>query len=117
VLRRSYSILLGDAEGQPVRLYPEDPPRGNYGLITIRREMTDDGRLLQYASFSGVISNGAQAAMEYLTTPRHAEEIVEKLRRSGTMRWPKAMQIVVRVHTTNFYPIRTEYVTHSVIEP
>ncbi len=89
----------------------------NYGLITIRRETADDGRVYQTILFSGVISNGAQAAVEYLTTPRHLTRLTGLLRESGLHRWPKVLQVVVRSETSSYYPLKTEYQAHLVVQP
>ena len=88
----------------------------NYGLVTIIRDRADDGHPCQAMFFAGVISNGAQAAIEYMTTPRHLKELEGRLRREGLDEWPKVMQVVVRSETAEFYPLRTGYETHLVLK-
>lgn len=114
---RRHGIALRDNPDRGPKFLPTAGPQGtNYGLITILRDRADDGHTCQAMFFSGVISNGAQAAIEYMTTPRHLQELRERLRKQGITSWPKAMQIVVRTDTSEFYPIRTEFQAHLVLE-
>ncbi|HYO83630.1 MAG TPA: hypothetical protein VES20_19670 [Bryobacteraceae bacterium] len=89
----------------------------NYGLVTILRDTTDDGQVCQSMFFSGAISNGAQAAVEFVTTPRLMKELADRLKASGLKRWPRGLQVVVRTETADFYPIRTAYQTHLILQP
>jgi hypothetical protein len=114
-IRRHAIALRSDPEKGPKYLPSPGTPATNYGLITIIRDTADDGHACQAMFFAGVISNGAQAGIEYMTTPRHMRQLIERLRAAGLKTWPKVMQIVVRSDTTEFYPIRTEYETHVVL--
>lgn len=114
---RRHGIALRENPDRGPKFVPTVGPQGtNYGLITILRDRSDEGHTCQAMFFSGVISSGAQAAIEYMTTPRHLQELRERLRRQGITSWPKAMQIVVRTDASEFYPIRTEFQAHFVLE-
>jgi hypothetical protein len=115
-LRRHAIALRANPEGGAKYLPTPGTPAINYGLITIIRDTADDGHPCQAMFFAGVISNGAQAGIEYITTPRHIRELIDKLRATGIRKWPKVMQVVVRSETTEFYPIRTDYETHLVLQ-
>jgi hypothetical protein len=115
-IRRHAIAIRSDPEKGPKYLPTPGTPAINYGLITIIRDAADDGHACQAMFFAGVISNGAQAGIEYMTTPRHMRQLIERLRAEGLNTWPKVMQIVVRSDTTEFYPIRTEYETHLVLQ-
>lgn len=115
-IRRHAIALRANPDSGPKYLPSPGTPAVNYGLITIIRDAADDGHPCQAMLFAGVISNGAQAGIEYMTTPRHIRQLTEKLRAAGIRKWPKMMQIVVRSETTEFYPIRTEYETHLILQ-
>ena len=114
---RRHGIALRSDPARRTRFLPTaGSPAVNYGLITIVRDTADDGHPCQAMFFAGVISNGAQAAIEYMTTPRHVKALIDKLRGQGVRNWPKVLQVVVRSETTEYYPIRTEYETHLVLQ-
>jgi hypothetical protein len=115
-IRRHAIARRSDPEKGPKFLPTPGTPAVNYGLITIIRDNAGDGHACQAMFFAGVISNGAQAGIEYLTTPHHMRQLIGKLRAAGLNTWPKVMQIVVRSDTTEFYPIRTEYETHLILQ-
>lgn len=116
-IRRHGIALKSNPERGPKYLPSPGTPAVNYGLITIIRDNADDGHPCQAMLFAGAISNGAQAAAEFATSPRHVAALVGKLRAAGIAKWPKAMQVIVRIETNEFYPIRTEYETHVVLQP
>jgi hypothetical protein len=115
-IRRHGIALRTNPEAGLKFLATAGTPAINYGLITIIRDTADDGHPCQAMFFSGVISNGAQAAIEFMTTPRHVKNLLMKLKADGISKWPKVLQVVVRSETTEFYPIRTEYETHFVLQ-
>jgi hypothetical protein len=115
-IRRHAIALRSNPGNGPKYLPTPGTPATNYGLITVIRDRADDGHLCQAMFFAGVISNGAQAGIEYMTSPRHIRQLTERLRATGLTTWPRVMQIVVRSDTTEFYPIRTEYETHLVLQ-
>lgn len=114
IRRHGIALRRNPAQG-PIFLPTVGATQINYGLITVLRDTTDDGRTRQAMLFSGVISNGAQGAVEFMTTPRHLDELAARLRQSGIRSWPKALQIVVRIETNQYYPLRTDYETHLIL--
>ena len=115
-IRRHGIALRSKRENGPMFLPTPGTHGQNYGLVTIFREAADDGHITQAMMFSGVISNGAQAAIEFMTTPRHVKTLTDKLRAEGLTSWPRVLQVVVRTETSEFYPVRTEYLTHLVLQ-
>lgn len=85
--------------------------REGYALITRLTGLHGRGEITILAATS---TGGSRAAVEYVTIPHYAEQLVEKLRMpSGAL--PKQFQVVVRARYKSDVPIEISYVTHHVL--
>lgn len=85
--------------------------REGYALITRLTGLHGRGEITMLAATS---TGGTRAAVEYVTIPHYAAQLVEKLRMpSGAL--PKQFQVVVRARFKSDVPIEISYVTHHVL--
>jgi hypothetical protein len=87
----------------PDYLQPED-----YALISLVPGLHGKGEIL---AFGGVSSPGLWAAVQYMTEPRYARELVEKLK-GGKGALPRHYQVVIHARFQSLVPVEISYVTH-----
>jgi hypothetical protein len=84
----------------------------DYALISRFPGLHNHGSISILASSS---TEGTWAAAEYATSPRHAKELVARLR-DPSGRLPDAFQVLVRAKFKDQVPIAISYVTHRVLK-
>jgi hypothetical protein len=133
--RADYSMAVGalePANGYSVRYVPEQrgvgvvEPGGkvaflrekggriNYGLATFLTRRTADGER-RTVLFSGINSDGAQAAVEYVTSPRTMIELQSRLR-AGKSEMPASFQVVVRTMSSDTFTLQAQAVAHRILD-
>jgi hypothetical protein len=85
---------------------PED-----YAVVTRVRGVEGWGEILVLASSS---TEGTWAAAEYVTRAAHLREMLGRLQQRGAI--PDRYQVLLRCRFKAQVPIRTEYVTHHVLD-
>jgi len=84
----------------------------DHALVTRLPGLHGHGEITILAASS---TEGTWAATEHVTRPKHAEELVARLRlASGKL--PDAYQVVIRAKLKDQVPIETSYVTHRVLK-
>lgn len=86
----------------------------NYGLATVLSRNTAAG-VRRTVLFSGISSDGTQAAVEYLSAPARLEELVGALRKPGG-KLPESFQVVVRSTSRDSLTLAAERVALHRIE-
>jgi hypothetical protein len=126
-LPRGQDFVIRDARLKNLNQRPGEPPffdegkssqtpdgsslRDGYALITRLTGLHGRGEITILAATS---TGGSRGAVEYVTTPHYAAQLVEKLRMpSGAL--PKQFQVVVRARFKSDVPIEISYVTHHVL--
>jgi hypothetical protein len=85
--------------------------REQYGLISMLFGFREGKRIL---ILGGGSSEGDWAAAEYVTKPRYAAELVNRLRaESGNL--PESYQAIIRIRYESRVPVEVAYVTHHVL--
>lgn len=105
--------IVDDATGDA--FYREDGGRTNYGLITVAATSEPLGESHRTIVCSGINSDGAQAAMDFLTSPAHLEVLASAMGIRSGDRWPEAFQVVVRTRSSDTFTIRAEYAAHRIL--
>ncbi|MDQ3134653.1 MAG: hypothetical protein M3Q76_07595 [Acidobacteriota bacterium] len=80
----------------------------DYALISLVPGLHGKGEMLAFGAGS---SSGLWAAVQYMTDPRYAPELVSKLK-AGKGTLPKHYQVVIRARFQSLVPIEISYVTH-----
>ena len=126
-LPEGQDFVIRDARLKNLNQRPGEPPffdegkasqapdgsslREGYALITRLTGLHGRGEITILAATS---TGGSRAAVEYVTTPHYAAQLVEKLcMPSGAL--PKQFQVVVRARFKSDVPIEISYVTHHVL--
>ena len=105
-------------QGEPAfladRIVPEKLSEGEtHALITLMPGPSGTGQILMIA---GNASPDTLAAAEWLTEPRRAVELVNRLRRkAGDL--PQYFQVVLKVSFKQGIPVESSYVLHHVLNP
>jgi hypothetical protein len=96
------------------RIVPGKPSEGEtHALITLMPGPSGAGHLMMIA---GNASPDTLAAAEWLTEPRRARELVNRLRaRTGEL--PQYFQAVLKVSFKQGIPVESSYVFHHVLNP
>lgn len=107
---------LRPREGELPEYKRDSPPEvedipDDYAVITRIRGVDGWGEILVLASSS---TEGTWAAAEYVTHAAQVREMLARLRGSGSL--PDCYQVLLRCRFKAQVPIRTEYVTHHVLE-
>jgi hypothetical protein len=87
----------------------------SYGLLTVIRSGTENGRNEQTVIFSGIGSAGSQAAMEFFASAPDLKEFRERLKREGKERMPDSFQVIVRCGVDRLLALDWHYETHRLI--
>jgi hypothetical protein len=85
-------------------------------LITVLPSQPGRERPERTIIFSGITgSPGAQAAVEFFTSPAALRDLQARFRREGFNRFPAAYQVVVRCGVDAEVAINSVYETHRVM--
>jgi len=97
------------------RTPPPDPKdfmqREDYALISVVPGLHGNGEII---AFGGTSSSGLWAAVEFMTEPRYARELLAKLK-TNTGQLPRHYQVVIYARFQSLVPIEIQYVTHRVL--
>jgi hypothetical protein len=86
-----------------------------FGLITVLPGESLANQPTRILTFSGVNSAGAQAAVEFFSSPEHLLELKKELKKAGHETFPPAYQVVVRADTDDSIMLNFRYETYRVI--
>lgn len=95
--------------------FPTPPPHPkdflqeeDYALISVVPGLHGKGEII---AFGGASSSGLWAAVEFMTEPRYARELLTKLKaKSGNL--PRHYQVVLHARFQSLVPVEIKYVTH-----
>ena len=109
------SILnLQPRPGEPAEFKTPSPDakdfmqREDYALISVVPGLHGKGEII---AFGGASSSGLWAAVEYLTEPRYARELLAKLK-GPTGKLPRHYQVVIHARFESLVPVAIEYLAH-----
>jgi hypothetical protein len=116
--QRDHVILnLNPKGGEPAEFVTRPPQPDDYmqdedyALISAVPGLHGSGEII---AFGGSSSSALWAAVEYMTEPRYASELVAKLRNSdGEL--PRHYQVVIHARFQALVPVEIKYVTHRVL--
>jgi len=111
--RERRRVAVFDPAGKAVH-YRERGGQINYGIATMLVNRTDRGAL-RTVQFSGINSDAAQAAVEYLTSGRHLAELIGWVTAQGRP-MPASFQVVVRTTSRDTYSLKAERVAFLALE-
>lgn len=80
----------------------------DYALISVVPGLHGKGEII---AFGGASSSGLWAAVEFMTEPRYARELVSKLR-GADGKLPRHYQVVIQARFQSLVPVEIQYVTH-----
>jgi hypothetical protein len=80
----------------------------DYALISVIPGLHGKGEII---AFGGASSSGLWAAVEFMTEPRYARELLTKLK-SSTGQLPRHYQVVIHARFQALVPIEIKYVAH-----
>jgi hypothetical protein len=87
-----------------------------YGLITVLPSQPGRSRPERTLLFSGITgSPGAQAALQYFTSPNALRDLQARFRQQGHATFPAAYQVVVRCGVDREASINSVYETHRIM--
>lgn len=87
-----------------------------YGLITILPSQPGRNRPERTLLFSGITgSPGAQAAVQFFTSPAALRDLLGRFRKEGQTSFPAAYQVVVRCGVDREASINSVYETHRIM--
>lgn len=87
-----------------------------YGLITVLPSQPGRSRPERTLLFSGITgSPGAQAALQYFTSPAALRDLQARFRKEGHSNFPPAYQVVVRCGVDREASINSVYETHRIM--
>ena len=87
-----------------------------YGLITVLPSQPGRSRPERTLIFSGITgSPGAQAAVQFFTSPAAMRDLRARFRKEGYAQWPAAYQVVVRCGVDREEAINSVYETHRIL--
>jgi hypothetical protein len=112
--RRNKIINLHPQEGELPEFVTPTPDatdflqREDYALISVVPGLHGKGHII---AFGGTSSSGLWAAVEFMTEPRYARELVSRLKGdAGAL--PRHYQVVIHARFQYLVPIDIKYVTH-----
>jgi hypothetical protein len=116
--QRDHVILnVNPKEGEPAEFVTRPPQPDeymqdeDYALISAVPGLHGSGEII---AFGGSSSSALWAAVEYMTEPRYARELVAKLKNSdGEL--PRHYQVVIHARFQALVPVEIKYVTHRVL--
>jgi hypothetical protein len=119
-IQESAVINRYPADGEPPVYVPsfstEDRSELAFGLITVMPSKSATPGQYRTVILSGTISPGAQAAAEFLCSPRHLEVFQRALAdKDGLKGFPEAYQIVVKAQVHGTMALDVAYATHRII--
>ncbi len=100
--------------GEPVEFLtpPPDPKdfmqQEDYALISVVPGLHGKGEII---AFGGASSSGLWAAVEFMTEPRYARELLTKLK-ATTGKLPRHYQVVIHARFESLVPVEIKYVAH-----
>lgn len=106
-------VCVVDPAGNPA-FWREKDGRVNYGLATFLGTRTDSG-LRRTVLVSGINSDGAHAALEYVTSPLKSLELMKSLK-SSDKDSPPSFQVVVRTQSSDTFTLNAQKVAVRVLE-
>ena len=110
---RNLKPLPGEPEFLPDRVVPGKPSEGEtHALISRTPGLSGAGEVLV---IGGNASPDTLAAAEWMTQPRRAAELVNRLR-SSSGEFPKYYQVVLHVTFKQGVPVQSSYVYHHVLK-
>ena len=115
ICTRSVTPQPGEQE-RYVSVHPggqQTPPTQAYALVTRIPGLHDRGHVLAFGAVSDVALWGA---VQYLTEPELARELVAKMR-AGQSALPTSYQAVLHVRIQGQVPLKVDYVTHRALTP
>lgn len=80
----------------------------DYALISVVPGLHGKGQII---AFGGASSSGLWAAVEFMTEPRYARELLAKLKKP-TGKLPRHYQVVIHARFQSLVPVEIQYVTH-----
>ncbi len=80
----------------------------DYALISVVPGLHGKGEII---AFGGSSSSGLWAAVEFMTEPRYARELVAKLK-GADGKLPRHYQVVIHARFQSLVPVEIKYVTH-----
>jgi hypothetical protein len=80
----------------------------DYALISVVPGLHGKGEII---AFGGVSSSALWAAVEFMTEPRYARELLGKLK-GNSARLPRHYQVVIHARFQSLVPVEISYVTH-----
>jgi hypothetical protein len=83
----------------------------DYALISVVPGLHGRGEII---AFGGSSSSALWAAVEFMTEPRYARELVAKLK-NGSGDLPRHYQVVIHARFQALVPVEIKYVTHRVL--
>jgi hypothetical protein len=112
----AHAIVWKAKSGSRSETYSDDGDRARFGLISVLPSPGEVDRGTRVILFSGLNSEGVQAAAQYFSSPNKLLAFRDILRRNGYSSWPKSYQIVVKTRADDKLPVTVEYVTHQVLQ-
>ena len=105
---------LHPKSGEPAE-FPTPPPdpkdfmqQEDYALISVVPGLHGKGEIV---AFGGASSSGLWAAVEFMTEPRYARELLTKLK-TPTDQLPRHYQVVIHARFESLVPVEIKYVAH-----
>ena len=80
----------------------------DYALISVVPGLHGKGEIV---AFGGASSSGLWAAVEFMTEPRYARELLTKLK-TPTDQLPRHYQVVIHARFESLVPVEIKYVAH-----
>ncbi len=94
---------------------PERVPGGaNYGLLTVM-PTEDGGTQRRTVVASGIGSPGAQAAIEFFSSPQHLKALKDRFRAQGFSTFPLGYQVILKYMSGNNMVASYSYETHVIL--
>lgn len=109
IVQRTQTEPGGAAKPATVRYTRGSSGEETFGLVTALRLRSAGGAERRLFLASGLNSDGAQAGIEFLTTPGHLQVLEREFARQDGSGWPAAWQVVVRVSSSDTYPWRVDF--------
>lgn len=106
---RQYAIY-NQAKPEEYFTNTRPPNEVTYGLVSVLND--GDARVFV---FSGITSDSSAAGVEYLTSEAAVGQLWQRLAGEGHTRWPSAFQVVLRITSSNGYPMGNTYQKHVVL--
>lgn len=88
----------------------------DYALVSVLKGLDEKHKLMTLA---GITTFGTQAAVEYVTVPEYAKEMISRLNTSADASrpvLPDYYQVLIQVKVNDGVPVQVFYVTHHVLK-